>query len=260
MGRYCVLFQEDFSIIELVAQRLRFDAAPSVFVRGRAFCSLSFRLSGEVFVAGKQQTYHILPQSVFYMPSGYDYTTKVAVSGEMYVIHFWAEEGYPAEPFVWTPAESDVYEKLFEKIFENAPLGRRKDFGTMGQFCRLLARIRADSQPERELAPKRMLRAKAEIHQRFNDSTLTVAELAQAAGLSQVYFRREFKQCFGCQPVEYISNIRIEHAKALLEAGDCSISEAAIRSGYDSISYFSYRFRCITGLSPSQYRDSAALK
>lgn len=255
-----MIFQDDFSIIELVAQRLRCEAAPSVFVRGRAFCSLSFRLCGEVFVEGKQQKYHILPQSIFYMPSGYDYRTEVAVSGEMYVIHFWAEEGYPAEPFVWTPVEPDVYEKMFERIFESAPLGRRKDFGMMGQFYRLLDRIRADSQPERGLAPRRMLRAKAEIHQRFNDSTLTVAELAQASGLSQVYFRREFKQCFGCQPVEYISNIRMEHAKALLEAGDCSISEAAIRSGYDNISYFSYRFRCITGLSPSQYRNSAAQK
>ncbi len=255
-----MLLKESFSITELVPGKIVFDIAPEVFVPGRAFCSISFRLSGQIVVAGKQQTYHVAPQSIFYMPCGYDYSTKIVEAGEIYVIHFWTLDGFPAEPFVWKPLEPRLYEKMFCQILENFPTGERKDFATMGLFYELLAKIREHSKTERTHVPKRMLQAKGEIHERFNESTLSVAELAQNAALSEVYFRREFKACFGCQPVAYISSVRIEHAKALLETGEYSVSEVAIQSGYDNVSYFSYRFRETTGMTPSQYRDNAIQK
>lgn len=254
-----MLFQDDFSIIDLLPGKIAFVAAPETFVPGRSFCSISFRLSGQIVVTGKHQSYHVIPQSIFYMPSGYDYSTKVVESGEMYVIHFSAEDGFPPEPFVWKPQEPHQYEKMFSQILEAFPTGHRKDFASMGSFCGLLARIREDSKIERAYIPKRMQQAKAKIHERFNESALSVAELARSAGLSEVYFRREFRSCFGCQPVAYIQNVRLEHAKALLETGEYSVSEVAIRSGYDNISYFSYRFRSATGMAPSQYREEAAL-
>lgn len=226
-------------------------------VKGRAFCSLSFRISGQVRITGKHNVYQICPQSVFYMPAGYDYTTRVVEGGQMYIIHFWAQKGFPEEPFVWRPDQPQLYERMFSQLVENIPLGQRKDLGAMGQLYRLLAQIRADSMPQPVRLPKRMLRTRSAILGRFNESDLSISELAREAGLSEAYFRREFKACFGCQPVAYISHMRIEHAKALLEAGDCSVSEAAIRSGYDNVSYFSYRFRCVTGMTPGQYRDSA---
>jgi AraC-like DNA-binding protein len=255
-----MLFQENFSIIDLLPGKLAFEAAPETFVPGRSFCSISFRLSGQIVVTGKHQTYHVIPQSIFYMPRGYDYATKVVESGEVYVVHFCAEDGFPPEPFVWKPVEPQQYEKLFSQILEVFPTGQRKDFVSMSLFYGLLAKIREDSKSERPYIPKRMLQVKARIHESFNDSTLSVAELARSAGLSEVYFRREFKACFGCQPVAYISSVRTEYAKALLETGEYSVSEVAIQSGYDNISYFSYRFREITGMTPSQYRDKATQK
>lgn len=255
-----MFLKDSFSIIELVPGKIVFDVSPEVFVPGRAFCSISFRLSGQIVVTGKQQTYRVTPQSILYMPCGYDYTTKIMEAGEMYVIHFWPLGGFPTEPFVWKPQEPRLYEKIFSHILEIFPTGERRDFATMGLFYELLAKIREDSQTERAHIPKRMLQAKAQIHRCFNESTLSVAQLARNAELSEVYFRREFKACFGCQPVAYISSVRIEHAKALLETGEYPVSEVAIQSGYDNVSYFSYRFREATGMTPSQYRDNAIQK
>ena len=255
-----MLLKESFSITELVPGRIVFDVAPEVFVPGRAFCSISFRLSGQIVVTGKQQSYCVTPQSILYMPCGYDYSTKITEAGEMYVIHFWVSDKYPTEPFVWKPQDTRLYEKMFCHILEIFPTGERKDFATMGLLYELLARIREDSQTERAHIPKRMLQAKADIHRCFNESMLSVAQLARNAELSEVYFRREFKACFGCQPVAYISSVRIEHAKALLETGEYSVSEVAIQSGFDNVSYFSYRFRKTTGMTPSQYRDNAIKK
>ena len=253
-------FSENFSIKELYAGKHKFDATPPVLVPGRAFCSLSFRISGAIRVDGKTQTYHVTPNSIFYMPCGYDYTTTVVDNSETYQVHFWADAGYPGEPFVWKPKEPQVYGRLFSQLVDSYPLGCRQDLATMGLLYKLLAQIRADTESTQVILPKRMTQAREWIHGNYNDPDLSVAQLAQNANLSQTYFRREFKQSFGCQPITYIRNVRIEHAKALLEAGDCSVSEVAIRSGYENISYFSYDFHRMTGHSPSGYRTGAAKK
>lgn len=252
-----MFFENDFSIKEINAGKYIFTAEPSVPVSGRVFCSLSFRLSGRVHIRGKRQTYEVTPDSIFYMPCGYDYTTTVPENGKAYVVHFWAEGDFPKEPFLWKPEDSQGYGHLFSQLVALFPLGCRQDFSTIGRFYQLLAQIRADSQPAQQVLPRRMQKTKESIHQKFNDAELSVGMLAEEADLSATYFRREFKQYFGCQPIVYIRNIRLEHAKALLEAGECSVSEVAIRSGYENVSYFSYDFRRMTGQSPSQYRGNA---
>lgn len=253
-----MLFENDFSVIELASRKQDYEITSRVFVPGRVHCSISFRLAGEITVTGEQQTYTVKSGEIFYLPSGYDYSTVITGAGSMYVIHFWVQEGYPAEPFAWKPDQPQVYERLFAQIVEGEPPGRRQDFATMGLFYRLLDQIRKDSQRPGTAIPKRMLQARETIHRNFNEPGLSVALLAQQARISQTYFRREFKLAFGCQPIAYIRNVRMEHARLLLESGDYSVSEVAIQSGYENVSYFSYDFHRITGQSPSQYRQNAA--
>ena len=251
-------FKNDFSVTELASRRLDYDIAAPTFVPGRTFCSISFRLSGEIIVDGKTQQFHVTPHSLFYLPCGYDYTTTHLSNGSMYVVHFWVQDGFPETPFVWKPEQWQVYERLFSQIVEVCPPNQRKDFATMELFYRLLHQIRKDSNPVQAQIPKPFQQAKAYIHDNFNESTLSVALLARNAGISQTYFRKRFKEYYGCQPISYIRNVRIAHAQALLETGDYSVSEVAIQSGYENISYFSYDFHRLVGQSPSQYRSNAA--
>ena len=101
-----------------------------------------------------------------------------------------------------------------------------------------------------------MRNAKRLIDESFGRAELTVSRLASEAGVSSVYFRREFKGCFGISPIEYIKKVRIENAKALLSTAMYSVSEVATHCGFDSISYFSYEFKRITGETPSGYAAS----
>ncbi len=252
-------FEQDFSIIELSSGKLDYAITAPTFVPGRTFCSISFRLSGEITVTGSSRSFHVTPRCLLYMPSGYDYTTTHISAGSMYVVHFWVEEGFPQEPFVWMPEQWQVYERLFSQIVQVCPPNQRKDFATMELLYRLLRQIRKDSDLAQTQIPKRFQEAKAYIHDNFNEPSLCVALLAQNAGVSQTYFRKKFKEFYGCQPISYIRNVRIAHAQALLETGDYSVSEVAIRSGYENISYFSYDFHRFVGQSPSQYRNSAAM-
>ena len=56
--------------------------------------------------------------------------------------------------------------------------------------------------------------------------------------------------------MDYLREYRIQQAKKLLSREDISVSEAAMQSGFDNLSYFSTVFKKETGMTPQQYRQS----
>jgi AraC-like DNA-binding protein len=92
---------------------------------------------------------------------------------------------------------------------------------------------------------------------RTTGQTVSVAALAQAAGLSVSHFNREFREWTGYSPVEYQRRRRVARARELLADVTLSIKEVAARVGFDDPYHFSRLFRQVDGLSPSQYRDAA---
>lgn len=73
-------------------------------------------------------------------------------------------------------------------------------------------------------------------------------------GITPEYFRKIFKAYYGVSPLKYINALKITHAKELLDSGMYSVTEAALRSGYTDLSYFSREFKKETGNSPKYYR------
>ncbi len=84
---------------------------------------------------------------------------------------------------------------------------------------------------------------------------LNLAELTALAGLSVAQLERHCKRIFGLTPRQMIHKARLGEASRLLLEED-SITEVALRCGYTDHSAFSRQFRALTGLTPSQYRDS----
>ena len=80
---------------------------------------------------------------------------------------------------------------------------------------------------------------------------IEISELAKIAGLNAVYLGAYFKQVNGCTIKQYINRIRINNAENLLSAGGYTVSEAAMRSGFDDLFYFSKVFRNYKGYAPS---------
>ena len=85
---------------------------------------------------------------------------------------------------------------------------------------------------------------------------LDLASLAERAAVSGGYLSRRFKQEVGITLTEYISNKRVERAKALLRVTELPVSEVAATVGILDGNYFSRLFRKQTGMSPSGYRSS----
>lgn len=83
---------------------------------------------------------------------------------------------------------------------------------------------------------------------------INVDDLADLAGFSKFHFSRLFKQFSGVSCYEYLIAKRITHAEALLIQPDISITEAAMRSGFGSLSTFNRIFKAAKHCTPSEYK------
>lgn len=92
------------------------------------------------------------------------------------------------------------------------------------------------------------------IKDHFNQSDLSIEQVAAAVYLSTAHFSTIFKNEIGVTFTDYLINIRMEHAKRLLLQTDQKIYEISIASGYDSAAYFSSAFKKYTGISPSEFK------
>lgn len=71
------------------------------------------------------------------------------------------------------------------------------------------------------------------------------------------YFSVLFKQKTGVNFSDYILNLRIEHARKILEQSDRKIVEVSQEVGFRNSAYFIKMFKRKTGLSPNRYRQLA---
>ena len=84
---------------------------------------------------------------------------------------------------------------------------------------------------------------------------ITVEELADLAGFSKFHFARLFKQFSNMSCYEYLTQKRIAHAERLLIEPGLSITEVAMRSGFNSLSTFNRIFKSAKNCTPSEYKN-----
>lgn len=84
---------------------------------------------------------------------------------------------------------------------------------------------------------------------------ISLSDLAEQFHLSPKYFSRYFKEHFHLTFSEYISHLRMDQARELLESTDLSITEIASQCGFSGISFFIRRFTESNGCSPLKWRQ-----
>ena len=86
---------------------------------------------------------------------------------------------------------------------------------------------------------------------------LDVEALARGAAMSAGHLSRSFRAAYGESPYSYLMTRRIERAMALLRRGDLTVTEVCFAVGCASLGTFSSRFKELTGIAPSVYRERA---
>jgi two-component system response regulator YesN len=81
-------------------------------------------------------------------------------------------------------------------------------------------------------------------------------DLANYVYLNPDYLTRLFKKQTGMTLIGYLQNVRIQYAKDLLMKTDLSVSKIAAQFGYSNFSHFTRAFKEITGVSPTEFKNS----
>lgn len=94
------------------------------------------------------------------------------------------------------------------------------------------------------------------IKNHYMDENMSLNAVAQVANISANHFSALFSQNIGQTFIEYLTGIRMEHAKELLRCTGKRASEIALEVGYKDSHYFSYLFKKTQGMTPSDYRKA----
>lgn len=85
--------------------------------------------------------------------------------------------------------------------------------------------------------------------------TITLADIAAAAGLSPMHFAAQFRAATGHRPHEFVQLHRVEKAKALLSQTAAPMIDIATEVGFRNQSHFATVFKRYAGQTPSDWRD-----
>lgn len=95
------------------------------------------------------------------------------------------------------------------------------------------------------------------MEQHFNEK-LTLELLARRSGMSQNQFLRKFRREFDSSPIQYLLELRMRRACALLEESDLTIDQIAASTGFYDSNYFLKLYKRKFGISAGRARKKIA--
>jgi AraC-like DNA-binding protein len=93
--------------------------------------------------------------------------------------------------------------------------------------------------------------ARALLHERLTDPP-TLEELAEAVGTGPFALLRAFRAAYGLPPHAYLTNLRVQRAREMLDAG-LRPAEVAARTGFTDQPHLTRHFKRIVGVPPGAY-------
>ncbi len=99
--------------------------------------------------------------------------------------------------------------------------------------------------------------AKNYVRNHFSDPNLSVETVCSVLHVSPAYFSTTFKKQTGQSFVSFLTEVRMNEAKRLLETTDEKTYVITSKVGYLEANYFSYAFKKQFGISPTRYRKQS---
>ncbi|MFC3257007.1 helix-turn-helix domain-containing protein [Paenibacillus sepulcri] len=119
-----------------------------------------------------------------------------------------------------------------------------------------LYRLREHWKPDSRTAVER---TQAYINNHYAEE-ISIEGLASMAGISPAYYMEIFKKIVGRSPIDYLTSVRINAARRLLDDTGAPAYQVAESVGYKDPFYFSRQFKRVTGVSPSRYARRSSLR
>ena len=224
---------------------------------GVADYQLLYTVGGKGCVRINNKEFTVTHGSVFILPPftpheyraecGDWYTLWITYNGKGAMEHF---------PFKSEIRRFDGFEAFYRRIIRSYNKRNWRTQTSSVLYGLLLELFRCESIAESEIVGEFVdISAAVQYISSHYFETVELSALASLVGVSEGHFCRTFKKYTHMRPIEYITHLRMERAKAyLVEDVNMSITEIAEAVGYASPSYFSKVFRENVGMSAEKYR------
>ena len=219
-----------------------------------------FDRSRRVYKFEKFGNYEVGENEIIYMPKGANYVVDTLPefrNAGCYAINFDVDSELDIPPFKFIPKNPG--EMLLD--FMSAENAWRTKFPgyfekTSEKLYRIIGRMKAEMSADYSPQSKNELITPAidYISENYSKETVSISYLAELCGVSEVYFRKIFKNVYGTSPLKYINSLRLSRARDLIHSGLYSVGDAAFMSGFFDDSYFSREFKKEFGVSPKELR------
>lgn len=126
----------------------------------------------------------------------------------------------------------------------------------------LIRLIRRQKQPPAPLpAPgeDQSLKRVAAYMEQHLDRPLTLEQICRDNLIGRSQLQKLFHTHTGGGVMEYFGHLKIQAARRMIREGRLNFTQIAARLGFQSVHYFSRRFRKVTGMSPSEYARSVRM-
>ena len=218
----------------------------------RNFDALSYRFEADTILSDSHHEIEAPSDSICFFPSNVEYT-RISNKDKLIVIHFKAFNYHSNNIQSFIPDNPEKYRALFREIsdcWNKREISYKNDCSAI--FCKIMSELYKDNHTML-LKNTKLSDALLFIHQNYLHSDFSLSEVAKKSHFSEPHFRKLFKQEFNISPKQYVTNLRIEYAKALIITGYFPIKEIAGMCGYADEKHFSSVFKNITGTPPSLY-------
>lgn len=151
---------------------------------------------------------------------------------------------------------SVIYEILFENI-KNKSQNEKQKVGALALYIltELSENVAGKYTSARESNTNLHIQNAMLYTQRNFSSDIRLAHVARYVGVTECYLSSIFSSVVGSTYKEYLSLVRIQHAKNLLITSDLPVTDIAFRCGFGSFSNFERVFKKSCGITPKEYRN-----
>ena len=227
--------------------------------KGRYSDALIYILSGTcTYTFDDGVCFTVEPGNILYLPYLSSYTMQIRSPEYKHIYcDFMYDDPLPRVGAVYASPYGDEAEKLFRRLYQCYSVPDSAAFpDCMAYLYQIYALVVRWKNPAylKKSALEKIQQARNYMNANFHDSTLGVRQLAEGAGMSEVYFRKLFKTQYLLSPGQYLTAVRLKKAKELMAYPYLTLEECARQCGFSSVQYFCRVFKQHTGLTPARYR------
>ncbi|MGI8316686.1 helix-turn-helix domain-containing protein [Halobacillus mangrovi] len=173
------------------------------------------------------------------------------------VEHYWNEIQDDIGPILTIPPDAapvryllQLLENAAEKKISNA----HQASGFAYQFTMELFHYCSNLEKNLSQWPETIIEAAMYAKNHYSED-ISPDDMAEACGMSRYHFTRQFKQATDRTPIQYLTDLRINKAKELLQNTKYSTEEIAALIGYKNANYFNKVFKKVTETTPGKFRE-----